>query len=779
MNRIPPFEPPDRDTFVHPWNDRQLLAYYDDLRRWHGYIRFLGMPHRKDEPDVPISDLYVEPCVSRTWMTPDNMNDKDAAASVEALGEHPRLVLLGDPGSGKSTLVSWVAWRLSRSQPGRLREVLGDLVPVPMVLREMKIERGMTWEKLWEAFLELSVAEKLREHEGRDAFLERGQAVILLDGLDEVSSVEVRQDLRATVFEGMRRFPRCRFVLTSRLVGYDEVEFHGYRLKSPVLPDGNIRLKEVTALRYVAPFNDDQIERFTANWYVSREKAQVRAEGGAEDLVEAVRRSEHTLRLARIPNLLTFMALIHRVRAKLPDGRALLYDEIAEAYLETIDTFRGLQEMDFPLHQKTRWLGFVAYRMQLRRIEGGDDGKDKREILVEQAMVEEWLAEEMRRDQIEEPEATATAFLDYLGRRSGLLLPRGQGVFAFAHLSFQEFFAATYLLRLVMAPRRVQKEIAPTFDEDLKGYGKSVAWSETLVLLFELLARYPDFVDDVLDGVFGEGLQFVVGDKECEEESRAVVLAQAAIDPHSALRTTDRSKAIRVGWEWERRWQSQSLKALTPSSSGVPRALLRADLHLRAQVLGIFCEVFEAVKKLFLEGCPNVEKTDVLTAVRSLHGLTRLNLISTHVEDFTPLANLQNLSDLDLSETRVKDLSPLANLKKLITLVLSETRVEDLSPLANLKNLKSLALSETRVEDLSPLANLKKLSYLDLSETRVKDLSPLANLQNLSILYLAGTRVEDLSPLANLKKLSILLLTGAHVKDLSPLDGIEGLKIYR
>ena len=62
----------------------------------------------------------------------------------------------------------------------------------------------------------------------------------------------------------------------------------------------------------------------------------------------------------RIPNLLTFMALIHRVRAMLPDGRALLYNEIGEAYLETIDTFRGLQEMDFPLHQKMRWLGQSA-----------------------------------------------------------------------------------------------------------------------------------------------------------------------------------------------------------------------------------------------------------------------------------------------------------------------------------------------------------------------------------------------------------------------------------
>ena len=55
--------------------------------------------------------------------------------------------------------------------------------------------------------------------------LESGQALLLLDGIDEIGSVEIRSALRGAVHEGMRRYRHCRWIITSRIVGYDEVPF--------------------------------------------------------------------------------------------------------------------------------------------------------------------------------------------------------------------------------------------------------------------------------------------------------------------------------------------------------------------------------------------------------------------------------------------------------------------------------------------------------------------------------------------------------------------------
>jgi len=58
------------------------------------------------------------------------------------------------------------------------------------------------------------------------------------------------------------------------------------------------------------------------------------------------------------------MALIYRVRARLPHGRALLYNEIAQAYLETIDFYRRIQTRTEPLADKKRWLSRIGFEMQ-------------------------------------------------------------------------------------------------------------------------------------------------------------------------------------------------------------------------------------------------------------------------------------------------------------------------------------------------------------------------------------------------------------------------------
>ena len=532
-----------------------IRPYLANVRNWQCYIRFLGLPDRRDNPDILIDRLFVTPLLARRYISPDE-NPKSWAGEAEtlldALAEHSPLVLLGDPGIGKSTFLNYVAWLLSRPAENALIDRMGWRLPLPMVLRELPV-RGVTdFDGLLKAFLGREMSAPLRENDGRylRQALAEGQAFVLLDGIDELGDRETRENLRSAVFDGMARYPDCRWLLTSRIVGYDEVPFdsaHSQRDEQPFPeePDGELRdtilhrtprgllsgrrargLLPINPesrggqipVRYIAPFDDRRIMAFARNWYVRREASASRAHANADHLVRAVHADESILRLARVPNLLTMMALIHRIEATLPHGRALLYERIAEAYLESIDKLRGIESSPHDLPRKKIWLARVGFEMQRLRME--EDETHATNILMDAATVREWLSEEMGRSDAVRDTPSAEEFLKIVGRRSGLFLPRGEGLYAFVHLSFQEYFAAVALKREVTRLRWAKGKASRLgFGRDTlaEWAGKSL-WRETFAFLFELLTSEEDddWHADLLECVFGEDFSRLNGSESDE-----------------------------------------------------------------------------------------------------------------------------------------------------------------------------------------------------------------------------------------------------------------------
>jgi internalin A len=811
-----------RRHFVDPFDDRVLLKYYHEIFKWHGYIRFLGMPHLRDTPDVPIDRLYVEPMVSEQHIPPDRRVDEwpECFRVRETLGAYPAVMLLGDPGSGKSTLVSWLAWQFTRTDENAWTRDFGRLIPLPMVVRDLSIGRDITWQGLLDAFLAHPMAQPLGGREQVEEILQRGQGLVLLDGLDEIGSVEVRRKLREAILEGNAAHPGARWLLTSRIVGYDEVPFAVERMH-PGKPESTVEdavdsllVEDVAGpdaiekaidrvvvgppgVRvnwahecYLAPFNDEQIRQFSRNWYLQHEAAESEQKRKSREFVSAVRGHEDTLRLARVPNLLTLMALVYRVEARLPHGRALLYGRIATAYLESIDTFRGIQEMDYPPEQKERWLARVGYGAQKRRGRPGDG--DQREVLLSSADVEGWILEAMAADGIDD-EDEAREFIRYIGRRSGLLLPRGPDEFAFVHLSFQEYFAARYLAYRVTSPTWLlaAKDIgeyeanAPTL-EDVRTCADSPVWQETLILLFELLAAHPPWPDAMVDLIYGDGLRRLTEEQPSEsggdEMPMARLLAETSVDPHSGLSATKREQAWRACWEAEiRRQQSRDMLHLLfiDDAPAVVGALLSAEPGYVAVSQEIMRDVALRTEpsQIVMTGARDLAMLRGLTALETL-GLKSL----TARLDLSPLSGLAGLRFLSLSGCAgVVDLSPLSGLAGLQSLYVSNCAgVVDLSPLSGLAGLQRLSLRGCAgLEDLSPLSGLGILQELLLrSCARVEDLSPLSGLAGLQSLSLSGcVGVEDLLPLSGLAGLQRLDLSGCvGVVDLSPLVDLPGLR---
>ena len=757
------------NAYVDPFKNPVLSAYLASVRDWHGYIRFLGLPHLRENPDVPIDRLYVAPyTAARPVPTDAEAYDRSGVESlVDTVCACPRLVLLGDPGSGKSTLVSWLAWHFAQPSGDEWTHRLGRLVPVPMVLRELRIGRGIDWPGLLAAFCKHEMAKPLRGTPHLQELLARGQALIMLDGLDEIGNVSVRAALRDAVLNGMEKFPDCRWVLTSRSVGYEDAPFD----RRPAAPETEpamptkaaaarrdsseksrprIDLPEadrVADVRYVAPFTDGQIERFSRNWYALRESVPEVAETRARNLIQALHNHKSTLRLARVPNLLTMMALIHRVRARLPNGRAMLFEDITEAYLESIDEFRSLLEVDFPLAQKKRWLSRVGFEMQCRRVAAKerDSSHFPSEILVSEADVKAWITEAMGESGYGGDEKTASAFIDYIARRSGLLLPRGAGRFAFMHLSLQEYFAAGFLAEEITSPYWLTSGTTTTGADRkvLRGYTRDTGWQETLIFLFELLADKTGWPKTLAALLFGENFRDATPGKR-DDLSALVLLARLAVNPHSGFSQDMRRHAAEI-------CGAAAIKAMQDWAKHGP------VIHANAT---------EVAGMLFAPepGQESAVRDTFIGALRKAKA-TRLFLTGTGVTDLRPLAKLSNLERLDLDGTGVTDLGPLAKLSNLVCLNLNRTGVTDLGPLAQLSNLETLYLYGTGVTNLRPLAKLSNLETLNLNGTGVTNLRPLAKLSNLESLYLDETGVTDLGPLAKLSNLGELRLNGTAVTD--------------
>ena len=789
-----------------------LRPYLANVRNWQCYIRFLGLPDRRDNPDILIDRLFVTPLLARRYVSPDE-NPKswtdEAETLLDALAENSPLVLLGDPGIGKSTFLNYVAWLLSRPAENSLIDRMGWRLPLPMVLRELPV-RGVTdFDGLLEAFLSREMSAPLREDDGRylRQALAEGQAFLLLDGIDELGDRTARENLRSAVFDGMVRYPDCRWLLTSRIVGYDEVPFDSAQsrrdeppfpgepdreLRDPIphrrprgllsgpKPRGLLPMRPESRggqlpVRHIAPFDDRRIAAFARNWYVRREASASRASANADHLVRAVHADESILRLARVPNLLTMMALIHRIEATLPHGRALLYERIAEAYLESIDKFRGIESSPHDLPRKKGWLARVGFEMQRRRMV--EDETDGTNILMDAATVREWLSEEMGRSDAVPDTPSAEEFLNVTGRRSGLFLPRGEGRYAFVHLSFQEYFAAFALKREVTRLQWAKGNASRLgFDRaTLADWAGQSLWRETFAFLFELLASEgdDDWHADLLDCVFGKNFSKLVGSNSKELSlNLGHLLARLIVNSRSGLTPPKRMEAIKscVKVEFEHP------TVFWPEASGIFSVLIGDDSRLNAETfkqISIHVEKAEPGKRLL--DLRRVQMSD-LGPLSSLTSLKTLNLNRTQVSDLGPLSSLRALRRLGLDGTGVSDLGPLSSLRALETLYLNGTEVSDLGPLANLAALERLYLYGTGVSDLGPLSGLRALETLYLNGSEVSDLGPLSSLTALESLYLDGTQVSDLTPLTNLAALKTLDLDRTGVSDLGPVVNLPALE---
>jgi predicted NACHT family NTPase len=155
------------------------------------------------------------------------------------------------------------------------------------------------------------------------------QALILLDGLDEVIDETTRSKLVEKIEYALEDKAHNSIVITSRPWGYQRDYF-----RTETFPHFEL-----------AQFNDNQIIEFVQKWYESRTEDVLESREMISNLHESLASNNRVSQLVKNPLLLTIVALIHRYQDDLPKRRYELYDKAVSTLLRSWDRkAKGLRE---------------------------------------------------------------------------------------------------------------------------------------------------------------------------------------------------------------------------------------------------------------------------------------------------------------------------------------------------------------------------------------------------------------------------------------------------
>lgn len=731
----------------------------------------------------------------------------------QALARTSRVLLRGEAGSGKTTLVQWLAVTAAQQDRPDRPAYLRGRIPFVLPLRTLtRHGERLPAPKDFLAAIGCPLAGSQPagwEHR----VLTAGRGLVLVDGIDEIPEPErerTRRWLRDLIdtYDGDNRW-----LVTSRpsAVGQDWLTEEGF---------------SELALSSMGPADT---ATFIKRWHAAaRDGSESAAELDAYEaqLLAAVRTKADLGRLATNPLMCGLICALHRDRrGYLPYGRKDLYEAALSMLISRRDRERDMAVPDLREEPQLELLQRLAYWL----IKNGRTEMDRSQ------------AEDIiRRALPAVPEAAALGgapdVFDHFLQRSGLLREPAPGTVDFIHRTFQDFLGARAaveegdfgllaahaaddqwedVIRMAVALARPRERV--TLFEDMLSLGDGTEDQRVRFRVYLLaaaclehattlepavraaveertarlippddeaearaLARVGPLILDLLPGPDavdpGDARHVVIAASHVASDAAVPFLARYAAERDSPLAI--RSQLV---WAWSRfdtvRYAEEIIAQLNPE--GLDYTVTSDEqIHLLEQ-LGV------PLESLDVRSDPSVE---VLTSYLSRHALTGLQFLNRTLPDLSFLAGQTRLESFTARECDpISDLSPFLGLPVRHLNIYLDTDV-DLRPLRQLPDLCSLSVSSAELRGWAPadfhpdapLQHLQMFSYFP-HEPELNGISRFPLLESLG--FSGAATAADWQELAALQSLSRLHLdavsfdvlpSGTLLAELTHLD-VSGL----
>lgn len=398
-------------------SQRFELDYRRNVVRQLDRLALYGVDDERMQAPYPLTVAYLELTVAGS----DSItSDRPSVRVDHALSDGKRFIITGDAGSGKTTVLQWLAVQACRRAFDGPIHHWKDLVPFFIRLRAYAAAPLPPPSAFLDTISPV-LADRLPSG-WVTARLKTGRALVLVDGLDELHA-DRRSDTIAWLDEMCTTYPDATYILTSR---------------PPALSSLRVPADLSFAQRTLEPMSGPDVLAFVANWHraaahtvADPEAAQ--ANVALESRMATAIRDIPTLRaLASNPLLCALLCALNRARNGLvPHARIEVYATALNMLLRRRDAQRGISTTaKSPEESESlQLLQDLAYWML--RNDQAQVGRDSAVERIRGRLVS------MPHARLNAKEAVA-----FLLDRTGVLREPAEGQLDFVHLSFQEYLAA-------------------------------------------------------------------------------------------------------------------------------------------------------------------------------------------------------------------------------------------------------------------------------------------------------------------------------------------------
>ena len=384
--------------------------------------------------------------------------------ALDALLQSPKrcMVLTGMPGTGKSTFVRYLSLRLAELLLDPSEKPLENWMGKPLLPLAISLGRFAEFLPVdsrtgTAGMVEDFVKATLNGDERMKYFsphilqvLQEDGGLVLFDGLDEVSSLDLRPVVVQAVESFVEKYSRrsqSKFLVTCRVLSYE-----------------NMSRKLTGWLQYeLALFSQEQIGRFIQLWYdlhIAQEPGKADEYNLKKPKLLAAVQIEDPRRLyevARYPIVLTMIAIVH-ASFELPDYRAEVYEQCVELLLNkwqftrSIGARKQTRTLTNELELAPNAIYEPLYEIAFKAHKGHEGNKKRTEdsgSLITEALITGILYE------LWQDSKKVDTFIEYCQKANGLLMWHGtvalagstirRNEYTFPHLTFEEFLASRYM----------------------------------------------------------------------------------------------------------------------------------------------------------------------------------------------------------------------------------------------------------------------------------------------------------------------------------------------